>query len=101
MPERGSSKGCKTGSETWLFALWCHPQVHVVPEPTIGVLIPILEKRTRVLSAFDSPWMDIFKSVPPDTPSLRVEAIIAHSTQDTGSFGQSPDTIVFQTGGES
>ena len=100
MPKRTCSKGRETSSEARFFAFWRDAEIHVVSQPVVGVHIPVFEVGSRILRGFDTPRIDVLKSVPLHSACFGVYAFVAHAGEDAGAFGQIPDAIVFHTGNE-
>ena len=66
MPNRTRNKRCHRTSEPRFLAAWRHPQVNVIPQPFIGILIPCLQVFLIVLGCFQSQRGDVCDAIPPE-----------------------------------
>lgn len=96
MPKSAGNKSCQTCPKSRFPSFRSYAKIHIVPQPIVGIHIPIFKVCTSVLRCLDSPRIHILKSVPLDSTGLRVDAFISHTWENTGSFGKVPDTIIFQ-----
>lgn len=97
MPESARYERRQAGTESGLLALGCNAQIHVIPEPVIGVHVPVLKVRTRVLRCLDTPWIYVLEAVPQYTTRLWVYAVVAKSGKDTGALGKMPYAVILHS----
>lgn len=95
MPEGRGNKGGHTGTESRFLALGGHPQIHVVPEPEVGVDVPVSEVGMSVLGELDAQRLHVLEAVPVDTAGLGVNTLVADTGENASTFGQMPDAVVF------
>lgn len=95
MPKCARSECGKTCSKTRLLPLWRDAKVHIMPQPMICVLIPVLEVGSRVLGGLYSPGIDVLKTVPIDLSSSWINAFVPHARKNASAFCQAPNAIVF------
>lgn len=100
MPESARGKGSQTGTETGFLAFRRHPEVDVIAQPVVRVLIPAPQVPVGVLGRFETPRAYVLQPVPEYLARSFVEAVVSHSREDAGAFGQGPDAVVLQAGGD-
>ena len=100
MPECTGDKSCQTGSESWFLPPGRNAKVNVVPQPFVGIHVPVFQKGPGVLSGLDAPSIDILEPIPVNTPSLRIDAFVAESGKDACALGQGPYSVELEPCGE-
>lgn len=97
MPECTGSEGGHAGSETRFLAARRDAQVDVVPEPVVGVDVPITQVGPSILGGLDPPRVDVLKSIPGYPPRHRIDSLIAEARKDASAFCQRPDAVILQS----
>lgn len=100
MPECARDEGCQAGPETRLLAFRSDSQVHVIAQPVVCILVPACEITAYVLRGLLPPWINVLQSIPEHLAGLRIEAVVSHARENTGSLGKCPYTIVLQSSRE-
>lgn len=79
MPERARPERRHASPEPRFLALGRDPQVDVILQPVVGVLVPAAEVAVRVLRGLETPRVDVLQPVPEYFSRPGIEAVVAHS----------------------
>lgn len=79
MPECTRPKRRHASPEPRFLALGRHPQVNVILQPVVGVLIPAAQVAVRVLRGLEIPRVDVLQPVPEYFSRSGIETVVAHS----------------------
>ena len=79
MPERARPECRHASPEPRFLALGRDPQVDVILQPVVGVLVPAAQVAVRVLRGLETPRVDVLQPVPEYFSRPGIEAVVAHS----------------------
>lgn len=100
MPEGAGDEGGEGSAEAGFFPLGCDAEVHVVAEPVVGVLVPVLEVGAGILRGFYTPWIYVLQAIPFRASCFGINALVSETGEDAGTLGEVPDAVIFHAGGE-
>lgn len=97
VPESASHERSHARSESWFLSLRSDPQIHVIPQPMVGVDVPVAQICVAVLCKLHTSRLDVGQTTPVRFASLWIQTFVTDSRQDAGPFGQSPHAVVLHS----
>jgi len=95
MPNRTRSKRSHTTPKPRLLPPRRNPQINIILQPFIRILIPRLQEFFVILGSFEGEGTDVCDAVPAKLAGGGV-AVEGDAGEDAGSFCHFPDAVVFE-----